>query len=221
MTRTRRASDRFLAGLPCTVLSRFAPVFSPLIDIVPIDALINMSGGDAAIFTSLNGVNAGPDGKGRTAYCVGPATTQAAITKGWAAEHAGADAHTLVETLAAIKPTQPLFHLSGRHTRGNIVGRLRDIGLNIRNIALYEQKLCPLSAEAARLIRQEDHVIVPLFSPRTAAQFAAVAPRTSSVHVLAMSRAVSDALGPLPLLSLNIADHPDAQSMSAALAKLV
>ena len=221
MTRTRRASETFLAGLPGAVLGRFSPIFSPLIDIVPIQADINMTGTDAAIFTSVNGVNAGPDGQGRIAYCVGPATTQAAIAKGWAAEQSGVDAHALVETLGTIQPPQRLFHLSGRHTRGNIVGQLRDIGLNIRNIALYEQQLCPLSAEAAGLIRNENRVIVPLFSPRTAAQFATVAPRTSSVHILAMSRAVADALGPLPLLGLSIADRPDAQSMGAALAKLV
>ncbi|WP_415405360.1 hypothetical protein [Tateyamaria sp. SN3-11] len=78
MTRPLPASEAFLRDLPADLRDRFAPVFSPLIDIVPLNPPDPMASADAAIFSSANGVAAAPPGDGRIAYCVGPATTVAA-----------------------------------------------------------------------------------------------------------------------------------------------
>lgn len=220
MTRPRAASEAFLAGLDPSVRARFAPVISPLIDIVHLNVPVDMSDTDAAIFSSANGVHAAPDGQRRTAYCVGSATTRAATDKGWAAIQSGQDAASLVGTLLTIKPRARLFHLSGAHTRGDIAGHLTRAGLRVEHVALYDQRLCALTPEAASSLEANARVIVPLFSPRTAAQFANVAPRTTCVIAIALSTAVADALGSLPLAGLTIAKLPNAQSMGAALGAL-
>ena len=220
MTRPRSASQAFLVLLPAPVRAMFRPITSPLIEIVRLDASVTLSGDDGVIFSSANGVHAAPDGDGRAAFCIGPATTHAAKQRGWAAEQSGTDADSLVATLIATRPGRRLVHLSGTHTRGDIAARLSAAGLTAEHVALYDQRLCGLTPEAAQAISDAPLVVVPLFSPRTAAQFAHIAPRTSSVHAVALSPAVAGALGGAPLSDLTIATHPDAQAMAAALAEL-
>lgn len=218
MTRPRSASQAFLDLLPAPVRAGFRPIVSPLIEIADLGAPVALSRDDGVIFSSANGVHAAPDGDGRAAFCIGPSTTHAAEQRGWAAVQSGTDADTLVANLTASKPGRRLVHLSGMHTRGDVAARLSAAGLMAEHIALYDQRLCGLTPEAAQAISDAPLVIVPLFSPRTAAHFARIAPRTSSVHALALSPAVADALGGAPLSGLTIATHPNAQAMCVALA---
>jgi len=220
MTRPRSASQAFLDRLPAPVCARFRPIISPLIEIVSLDISVALSGDDGVIFSSANGVQAAPDGDGRAAFCVGSATTRVAQQRGWAARQSGTDADSLIATLIATRPARRLVHLSGLHTRGDIAARLSAAGLLAEHIALYDQRLCGLTPEAAKSISCAPMVVVPLFSPRTAAQFAHVAPRTSSVHAVAFSPAVAGALDGATLSGLTIATHPNAQAMGAALANL-
>lgn len=221
LTRPQAASEAFLARLPAPLRARLAPVFSPLIRIEHLSPTLSMGPQDGAVFTSANGVNAGPDGLGRTAYCVGPATTAAAQARGWTAGQAGTDADSLVATLQSLHPTTRLFHLSGVHTRGDIAHRLAQAGLRISHVALYDQQLCPLTKAATQVIATAPRVIVPLFSPRTAAHFATSAPRLSSVHAIALSPAVAQELPRAALADLTIAARPDAQAMGDALANTI
>jgi uroporphyrinogen-III synthase len=142
------------------------------------------------------------------------------MARGWVAIQSGANADDLVAHFVSEPVINRLFHLSGLHTRGDIAERLRAAGMTVEHVALYDQRLMTLSPEAVEVIAQRD-VIAPLFSPRTAAQFAKMAPRLTSTHVIALSQAVADAMGSLPLGGLIIADHPDARSMGAALADLI
>lgn len=220
LTRPKPASEAFLAALPKTLRARFAPIFSPLIEIIDLNVSVTLTAQDAAIFTSANGVQAAPKGLGRTAFCVGTTTTQTAQARGWTAEQAGTDANTLISTLISKNPTQRLVHLSGVHTRGEVAVNLMQAGLNVQHIPLYDQRLCGLTETATNTLLREKQVIVPLFSPRTAAQFVTVAPRTASVHVVAISNAVAAALGSASLACLAIATRPDAQAMGEALNEL-
>ena len=221
MTRPRAASDAFVTALPDHLRARLDPVFSPLIDIVPTTHRLEMGPQDSAVFSSRNGVQAGPDGDGRNAYCIGPATTQAALEKGWAARQVGHDADSLVQTLQESAPKGRLVHLSGTHTRGDIADRLSRTGMNIANVAVYDQILRPLSQEAQDVILSAPLVIVPLFSPRTATQFVKTAPTLRSVRAIALSPAVASELPALTGICLSVAERPDAQAMSAALAEAV
>lgn len=221
MTRPLGASQRFVAQLPPDVQARLVPVYSPLLRIAPLNAVVAMSSKDAAIFSSVNGVDAAPDGAGRKAYCIGKATTAAATLRGWEATQCGVDAQSLVATLLAAPPAQRLFHLSGRHTRGDIAGHLTQAGLTVERVVVYDQHLCDLTPEAIQAIDREKRVLVPLFSPRTAAQFVSVAPRTISIHIVALSQAVADATGGAAFAGMTIAQRPDATAMGIALAGLV
>lgn len=219
MTRPRAASDAFVATLSKAVRAQLDPVFSPLIDIIPVQSDVDMGPQNSAVFSSRNGVMVGPEGGGRVAYCIGPATTKAALEKGWNARHVGHDADSLVDALQAMRPQGPLVHLSGRHTRGNITGRLAQTGLNITNIAVYDQILRPLSDEARQVILNASRVIVPLFSPRSATQFVQSAPTLRSVQVIALSTAVAREIPGHAVLSVIVTARPDAQAMGAALAE--
>ncbi|MFL4469407.1 uroporphyrinogen-III synthase [Tateyamaria armeniaca] len=217
MTRPQSASEAFVASLPDATRARFEPVFSPLVEIVPLPLTVTINAHDSAVFSSANGVRAAPDGQGRIAYCIGSATTKVAQDRGWDARQMGTDADGLVKNLRSVAPENNLLHLSGVHTRGDVAGRLAKAGLNIKNIAVYDQRLCPLTPEASQIIATAAQVVVPLFSPRTAAQFLKVTPNTASVHAVALSAAIAAVLPADALASLTIATHPDAQSMGAAL----
>ncbi len=219
MTRPRAASEGFVTTLPENVRAQLNPVFSPLIDIIPMQNDAKIGPQDSAVFSSRNGVEAAPEGHGRAAYCIGPATTEAALAKGWNAQQVGSDADGLVNALRSMQPKDRLVHLSGRHTRGDISGKLSQAGLNISNVPIYDQILRPLSDEAQQAILNARRAIVPLFSPRTAAQFVKTAPTLHSVQVIALSAAVGHEIPVKAVYSLNVAAHPDAQAMGAALAE--
>ena len=217
MTRARDASEAFVAALPDALRVRLTPVFSPLLDIVPRDGTPEIAPDDAALFTSANGVRYAPAGAGRRAFCVGQATTDAAEARGWKAQMAGQDADALVAELTQNPSKQRLFHLSGAHTRGQIVERLRDAGMQVTHHVLYDQHLCPLTDAAQALLTSDAPLLIPLFSPRTAAHLATTAPGLHRAHIIALSPAVAAALGDVTTASLRIAQEPDATAMHCAI----
>jgi len=212
MTRPRPAAERFVASLPPEVQERIDPLFSPLIRIEPTGADALLSYKEGAIFTSANGVLHGPTGAGRPAFCIGTTTTQAATDHGWTAQAVGPDARSLCAALVTNPPDAPLVHLRGRHTRGDVAATLTRSGLQVREVAVYDQVLCPLTQQAKSALKGEQSVIVPLFSPRTARQFAKEAGRATSCHVIALSPAVAEAAGGADV----VVDTPDADAMRSA-----
>lgn len=221
MTRPRAAAQAFVAGLDAETRAALDVTYSPLIEIVSLDVPVSLIPDDGAIFTSSNGVQYAPDGAGRVAYCVGQATTRAARTRGWAAIQAGQDAISLRDEIIRISPRQRLFHLSGRHTRGAISEHLSDAGLSVQNIAIYDQITCAMTDGARAVLARGNRVIVPLFSPRSAIQFAIQAPHTSSVHVVALSDAVAEQVDREKLSGLTVVQSPDAKAMGIAIADLL
>lgn len=215
MTRPIDQARQFIEAMPQDLHDQIQPIFSPLLTIEPIGAQTIMDVDEAAVFSSANGVRYGPEGAARPAYCIGAATTALARTRGWNAVLAGQDAEALVNTLAAHPPLHPLVHIRGRHTRGSIADRLSSAGLRIRSQIVYEQHAQSLSSEARAALSREQITLVPLFSPRTAAQFAKEAPRTTSLRVVALSAAVAQAASPLTVAM--IADSPDGNAMYVAL----
>ncbi len=221
LTRPLTRARAFYDGLPAEMQARLLPVFSPLVDIVPRDVAVPIGSKDAAIFTSQSAVAAGPDGAGRVAYCVGPATTRAAEARGWQAQQVGHDADSLVAGLISHPPAAQLVHVSGAHTRGEVAVRLGRAGLTVNHIVVYDQVLRPLKPAACEAITRESRVIVPLFSPRTAIQFAKTAPRATSICVAALSPAVAEAAAPIALGGLRIASAPNASALCDAIRGLL
>ncbi|WP_299684655.1 uroporphyrinogen-III synthase [uncultured Tateyamaria sp.] len=217
MTRPLAAGQRFVAALPDHLLARIEVIETPLLRVEPTGAAAELGPSDAAVFTSANGVRWAQDGAGRIAFCVGPATTQAARDCGWAASQCGETADELAQTLAANPPEQRLFHLSGTHTRGDIVTRLSKAGADITRVALYDQARCDLTDAARDALDGDRHVLIPLFSPRTATQFFAQAPRLDRAVLLALSHAVADCAPASIRGAVIVSAAPNASAMAKAL----
>lgn len=198
MTRARAASERFVSDLNAKGMDGVRVLYSPLLDIVPTDTVPDLSGIGGVIFTSSNGVAFAPDGAGQSAYCVGARTAENAETRGWRVDLVSQDAEKLVDSVKKAAPTGPLLHIAGAHRRGDIAQKLSAAGIPTDVHVAYKQPLLPLSDAAKEVLLAdvgEVTVIVPLFSPRVAAQFGAQAVCGAHVQVLAMSQAVADALG--------------------------
>ncbi|TMV07234.1 uroporphyrinogen-III synthase [Ruegeria sediminis] len=223
MTRPRAASERFVAQLPPKLRGRMRVVHSPLLDIRPIERKIDVSGLRGLIFTSANGVSAAaPLMRNRSlpAYCVGEATTAAAEKAGWTAQMAGETAEELIATLLHQRPGSPLLHLRGEHSRGHLAERLTQLGLTVRDQAIYRQRLLPFSKEARAVMSGHLPVIAPVFSPRTARQFADLWTGQAPLWLAAISKAAAEPLDSLDFRRLKVAKRPNSEKMRLAVKKL-
>ncbi|TCK99767.1 uroporphyrinogen-III synthase [Shimia isoporae] len=226
ISRPLAAAERFAAALQGAGID--APVvISPLMKVEPTDAGVPLAGVSGVIFTSANGVAFAPEGN-LPAWCVGEATAEAARAKGWHAIAAGGDAEALVERVLADKRAGkvfgPLLHFRGAFARGDIAKRLCAAEVETGEAVVYEQRLVPLTQAAKSLLLRENPVIVPLFSPRTAAQFskeAALLTTTSHVFVAAMSAAVAEALSENLTQDVVVAEKSDVNSMIDAVSRLL
>lgn len=223
MTRPRAASDRFVAALPAALRARLTVVHSPLLEIVRTTGAIDLADARGIVFTSANGVATAAGLTGRRdlpCFCVGEATTRAARAAGWTAHCAGENAEAMVAALIATPPEPPLMHLRGVHARGDVAARLTAAGTATRELAIYDQQMLSLTDAALALLNGPAPVIVPLFSPRTARQFADLAGGRAPLLIAALSRAVADPLESLDNAVLEVAKCPDSAAMVETVARL-
>ncbi|MEP3347153.1 MAG: uroporphyrinogen-III synthase [Litoreibacter sp.] len=208
LTRPRAASERFAAMLPAPVL------ISPVTQTIWVDVQPLLSAPDAVVFTSENGVAGFAKAQAwrGQAYCVGDRTAQTAGDAGFDATSAGGDVEDLKRLLIQCAQGQSLVHARGRDVAG-------DLGDLVAPMVVYEQVTEPLSGEARAILEGVDRVIVPLFSPRSAAFFAEQLTRSlgRQVTIVAMSDAVAQTCRDLGLVVAQIADRPDGPSMLRAI----
>jgi len=191
-------------------------VISPVMEIVGTGASVNMAGVAGVILTSANAVPFAPDLSGFGVYCVGERTAEAARL-------AGADVRLVAENadelVARIKASGPLLHLRGAHTRGDIAERLSSDGIETHSTVVYRQEAKRLSSGAKALIEGDHAVVLPLFSPRSAALVGAglsrVGPRVS---VIAISPAVAESWSAETGGSAEVCAHPTATAMREKIA---
>ncbi len=218
LTRTQADAARFVAQLDAGLLATTEIVIAPLLRIEGVDGAVDLDGASAVIFSSAKAVGFAPVGAGRRAYCVGAVTAEAAEAKGWRVQQVAQTADDLV---AALDAAGPLVHLSGRHQRGDIAERLTARGIPCTRQVLYDQPLQPLDPAAQRVLEGDKPVIVPLFSPRIAGQFAKEARDLTQAHVLAISPAVAEAFGAGRPAALRIAAEPTGIEMRRGVEKLL
>ena len=216
LTRPRLASDAFIADFE-PILEGVSILVSPLLEIVPTNYSADATGYLGVVFTSANGVLNGGIPIDVPAFCVGDATTEMAIQHGWNAQSLGATSQELIAALKDLGPKGPLLHIGGRHRRGDVAMHLTRSGMKTDTIDVYDQRLIPLSTEAKSVLRGEKPVIVPLFSPRTARQFAAEADVTAPVHFVAISDSVLAEVTTMSYVSQHVSSAPDAKSVSETL----
>ncbi|GGH29390.1 uroporphyrinogen-III synthase [Cribrihabitans marinus] len=224
MTRPRAASEDFVAALDPWTRARVEVIHAPLLEIRALPVGIDTTGVRGLIFTSPNGVAAAAQAlsdRDLPCHCVGPATTEAARAAGWRAHMAGGTAEELIADLSQQRPDAPLLHLRGEHARVDVAVRLSRAGLPARSQAVYAQTLLPLAPEAQRVLQSDVPVAAPLFSPRTARQFADQAAVGAPLWLAAISDATAEPLVPLAARHLLVAERPDGPAMGRAVEKLV
>lgn len=224
LTRPQEASERFADQMRGALGDVGQVLIAPLMRVDFTGRLPEMTDIRGLIFTSANGVRGYAAAGGRRdlpGFAVGDATGQAARRERLQVQVAGGDAQSLLRHLAKIRPAAPLLHVRGEHARGDVAARLCRLGLETREVVLYRQILLPPSDAARRALRGRAPVVVPLFSPRTAAQFAAQHGGRAPLYIAAMSEAVADKVAHLPVQRLLVAERPDAPAMLCALSTLL
>lgn len=224
MTRPYAASKRFVAMLPDHIRARVSVCYAPLIRIDPIVDQIALGATGALIFTSSHAVELASSlilTRDLPVFCVGRATTRAAIDAGWSAEFAGLTADALVETLSNQRLSFPILHLSGIHTRGAIAERLSAVGIQTTVQPIYDQQVVPLTTDAIARLNRTEPVIAPLFSPRTARHFAGQVQGHAPLWLAALSSDVKKQLKSLNYNKLVTCNRPDAAAMCTVVENLV
>ncbi|MEM1375123.1 MAG: uroporphyrinogen-III synthase [Pseudomonadota bacterium] len=215
-----RFADRVAAELGLETLT------SPLMQIEPVAppeplaecaGVILTSGHAAGLLGHLGVPQSTP------CYAVGAKTAQIAENLGYVARVLGGDADRLVAALIAEPPPGPLLHLRGEHSRGNVAERLTEAGMEATESVVYRQIARGLSLSARQALAGKQTVILPLFSPRSAALACSEMAHADKVHAtlhpVALSPAVAAAAqfsGDVPTV---IATMPTEDSLIAAIAR--
>ena len=224
MTRPAETAIEFIKTLPPKYLAQVKVMFSPLIEIRYRTVSVDLRNLRGVIFTSRHGVKAigtSPKPSEIPAYCVGKKTTKLAQEKGWKSTCEGLNAEEFVPNLVKNKPATPLVHLCGQFTRGNIAERLTNEGFTTTEQITYDQNTCSLTTDAQNALISGTSIIAPLFSPRTAMQFAKECTPSPTLTVVALSTAVADALGNKTNYNVHVAPIPNAKSMSLVIQSLI
>lgn len=215
LTRPEPQSLAFLADCEAALGRQIASVISPLIGIEPVGEVPDMDSFETIAVTSGNAVrHLGDRLAGRRVVTVGAKTAELAREAGAAAVCLGESVAEFLENTGEVQG--PVLHARGVHTRGDVVGGLRNLGINAEEAVIYDQVALPLSDEAKALLGGEMRVIAPLFSPRTAdllSREEILAP----VTVIAMSEAVHKAWRREG--DVRLADFPTAEAMKRAVAE--
>lgn len=223
LTRPRTQGDRFGVALAERFGGRLSICVSPLIAPHFMDGAIEEKPYSALILTSETGAlsAARHGGLPRLAYCVGDRTAATARTLGLTAISADGDATALVALILSSGETGPLLHLRGKDARGDIAATLQRAGLWADEAVTYDQRPEPLTAEARAMLDGAAPVLLPLFSPRTAAILAAQGPFPAPLMVAALSPSVAEAAATLFPVRQAIADAPNADALLTAISTIV
>ncbi len=219
LTRPAAASARFAERLRDSFGAATRIVIAPLMEPVFLNPVVPAEKFDALILTSETGAEAARrlSAEGRNlplrAWCVGDQTAQAASDAGFHPQSAKGNAAALVHLIKTTQPGGRFLYLRGRCVAGNLAENLDSAEIMVREVVVYDQKPCPLTAEAAMLLAAEAPVVLPLFSPRSASLLAQSGPFLAPLWIAALSPAVADCARRLHPVRLAIAATPDATTL--------
>ena len=202
----------------------FAPLVAPLLTVEPVDTPLDLNGVGSIAFTSTNAVKAFAARTGRRdlpAFTVGDATAKAAHAAGFSqVASADGDMAALIRLLATARPEGVVLHPCGRHKAGDFQGGLKRVGLNGRDVELYDTPAVPvLPADAAAALAEHEVAAVLLHSSRAAEILAGFAGGQDLSEILALgfSSACLRPLGGLGFADLLKADRPTESALLDAL----
>ncbi|MDN5785994.1 uroporphyrinogen-III synthase [Pseudorhodobacter sp.] len=228
LTRPAAQSLRFAAALRLRFGGRLSVTISPLIAPEYLQPALPEGPFTALVFTSETGVRAFERHPMRgeitttRAFCVGDRTAKAARAAGLEPASANGDAIALMRLINDAAPEGALIHFRAEHARADMAQMLRDSGFIAQSCVVYRQIPQALAPQAIALLQGETPLLVPLFSPRSAALFSAQVKKlciSAQLSCVALSEAVAASLGDLPDVKLFRAAEPTAEAMLAAVAE--
>ncbi|MGN6515109.1 MAG: uroporphyrinogen-III synthase [Rhizomicrobium sp.] len=207
-------------------------VVAPLLDIHFHDGPpVALDGVAAILATSANGVRAIARRTHRRdvpVFAVGPQTAKEAARAGFThIKNANGDGAALARAAAGWANPQDgvLLHAAGAEAPKHLATDLEKEGFAVRREILYEARAArQLPDDAADALRSAALDAVLLFSPRSAATFAACVLRENlGVHcedltALCISEATARALAPLVFRAIRVAEAPNQEALLALLA---
>lgn len=176
VTRPMPQAARFAEAVQHRYGTRARPVLSPVLAPVHYTPPAPEGRFGAVVFTSETGVRAAVNwGQPlpTRAFCVGDTTARVAQDLGFSALSAEGDADDLFDLVESHATEGPFLILRGADARGDLLLRLRAAGMSAAEAIIYAQEPHPLAPEAESVLVSSGPVVVPLFSPRTAAIFRA------------------------------------------------
>lgn len=216
ITRPEEGAARLAAAARARFGADFALLIAPLTRIVPTGAALPEA--DVLIFTSEQAVRFA--GNGRPAYCVGARTAVAARAAGFVAIEGPGTAEGLSALILAQHPAGRIVHARGAEAALPLAQALAAAGLPAQEAIIYRQESAALSPEAAALLQGTGPVLVPVFSARGAARFAAAAAGARApLWIAAISDAAAQPCAALHPARLEIAARPDLEGVLAAMSR--
>lgn len=205
LTRPASQSEAFLAECEALAGRRLPVVVSPLLSIEPVGDIPDLDPYATLIVTSANAVRHLADVQalsGRNVATVGESTAELARQHGAAAQAFGENVETFVERADDIEG--PALYCRGVHSRGDLAARVRQAGVEIDEVVIYDQVALSPTKAARSLLAGTSPVVAPVFSPRTARLLSAIGPISADLTIIAMSQAVAAAwVGPGKVLTVS------------------
>lgn len=176
---------------------------------------------DDAIFTSQAAVRFAPKGYGRTAWCVGDATANAAFVHGYNAKSASGNAQDLVQLILTERPKGTVLHLRGEKTHVNVIKLLKQGGLHADEAIVYKKRSSHPSPLELQNIGRATAVILPMFSAETVSIIGSWGLSLVHAKIVAISEDVAIAARSLGAQEIHQALKPDLKAMLATTSRLI
>ncbi|MCR9268560.1 MAG: uroporphyrinogen-III synthase [Hyphomonadaceae bacterium] len=211
---------------------RLTPIVVPMLtletiqdqDLVPPEQISGL------VFTSANGVRTYADRDGnrtQTAWCVGPATAEAAREAGFSdiRESAG-NAVDLANFIAAHSQPEakPLLHVANEAATGSLQETLNALGFEVVFAPLYRMRPTPrIPSLLSELIGTGAPAVALFHSAKGAAAFANLMPGVdlSNWSAVCISEQASKPLKGLRFGALHLAEAPNEDGLFAALERAI
>lgn len=208
------------------------PVLTPMLSLRvaearPLEDAAKLSG---LVFTSANGVRVYADRtseRALPAWCVGPATAEAAHAAGFSDVHESAgNAVDLAKFIGAnSSPSdKPLLHVANSAAAGTLKSTLEALGFNVAFAPLYEMQPAEATPPSlAKLLAETKPAIVLIHSAKGAAAFAKLLEAQNVGHWsgVSISEPAGLPLAELGLGSVHVAETPNEDGLFDALQRAI